>query len=142
MFRFERRWALHVFDTILPSGADPRLPMGASDFPLDRLLLDLSERAPRRFMLGLRIALCLVVWSPVLVIRRLRRFQGLASKDRLLVIQRLAGSRVYLVRELMTLLKMIACLGFCGMPVIQSQIGNDRVHPTPPDWSQEPEEAS
>ena len=142
MFRFERRWALQIFDTILPSGADPRLPMGARDFPLDRFLVDLQQHASRRFLLGLRIAIWLVVWAPILFIRRLRRFPGLATDDRLKVLQKMAGSRVYFVRELVTLLKMVACLAFCGMPVIQSQVGFDRVHANPPDWSQESEEAS
>ena len=116
--------------------------MGASDFPLDRFLLDLKQRAPRRFILGLRVAVWLVVWSPFVVVRRLRRFQGLAPKDRLELLERLATSRVYFVRELVTLLKMVACLGFCGMPVIQSQVGYDRPNPAPPDWSEEAEDVS
>ncbi len=141
MLPFERRWALEIFNTILPSGADQRLPLGAADLPLEHLVRDVCARAPKRFVLGFRVAIWLVVWSPMFVLRKLKRFTKLSSSDRLALIQRLGGSDRYLIREAVTLLKMVACLGYGGLPVIQRQVGYEQVDSGPPAWAQ-PAEAS
>lgn len=140
MLPFERRWALEIFDTILPSGADQRLPLGAADLPLEHLIKDVCVRAPGRFALGFRVAVWLVIWSPLFVLKRVKRFTKLSATDRLAHIQRLGCSDRYLIREAVTLLKMIACLGYGGLPVVQRQVGYDRVDAALPVWAQ-PEEA-
>ena len=54
LFGFERNWLLVIFETIVPSGADERFPVGASDAPMDRFVTDLLARAPHHFCLGRR----------------------------------------------------------------------------------------
>ncbi len=136
LWRFERRWLVEVFQTILPSRADPQLSLGAADLPIDRFIDDLTMHAPRRLVLGLRLALWVVVFSPLVLSRRLRTFFGLGRADRVALLDRLRQSRWYLLRELPVLLKSVACLGYCGHPAVQAQIGIRPIDERPPSWAQ------
>jgi hypothetical protein len=136
--RIEKRMMLGVFDAILPSGADPRLPIGARDLPMGRFLDDILQRSPVLFALGLRAALWLVTLSPLAVIGRPRTFGGLSPGDRVRVLERLSHSRVYAIRELPNLLKLVACLGFAGHPDVRRHIGLPAGEP--PAWAAEAEE--
>jgi hypothetical protein len=142
MFRFERRWLVRVFETLLPSKADPRLPIGAADVPMGRFVDDLLAHAPLEFVMGLRIVLWAVMLAPIVVFRRLRTFLALSSGERLQVLERLRSSDVYILREAPILLKTIACLGFCGLPNVQASLGIHPVDVIPPDWAAKDEKAS
>lgn len=128
--RLEKRWMLTVFDAILPPGELP----GARDLPLDRFLDAVLQRAPFRFALGLRAALWMVLLCPLLVIGRPRTFLGLSVVDRERVLTRLGQSRLYAVRELPNLLKMVACLGWGSHPEVRRRIGLAAASDRPPAW--------
>jgi len=96
---------------------------------------DLLERAPARFGLGLRLCTWVVIWCPLFVIGRARRFHRLEQRKRIEVLDRMAASDRYLIREMPMLFKMVACLGYCGLPAVQQQIGIERAHETPPEWA-------
>lgn len=128
---------LVVFDAMLPSGADERVPTGARDVPMDRFLAAVMRRAPLQFALGLRVALWLVLLCPLLVIGRPRTFLGLSAADRARVLERLAASRSYAVRELPNLLKMVACLGWGSHPDVRRQVGVSAPGDRPPAWVSE-----
>jgi len=135
MFRFERRWLLRVFETLLPGKADPRLVLGAADVPMGRFVDDLLAHSPLEFVMGLRLVLWVVLLAPPFFLRRFRTFLGLSVEERMLVLDRLRTSDSYIVREAPLLLKTIACLGFCGLPQVQRNLG---IHPTdgaPPGWA-------
>lgn len=134
MFAFERRWACAVFDAILPRGVDERLPLGARDFPLDRLVVDLERRAPLQFLIGLRLAIWLMIFCPIWVLGRPRRFHRLAVDAQQRCLDKVGNSRIYLLRETLMLLKMVACLGYGGMPIVQQQLGISPTDATDPDW--------
>jgi hypothetical protein len=138
LLRFERRWLVRVFETLLPSGADPRLPVGAADVPMGRFVDDLAARAPLAFLCGLRAGLWLLMLAPPFVLRRPRSFLGLAPDDRLALLERLRQSRVYLVRELALLFKIVACLGFCGLGPVQRRLGIHPTDTTAPGWGARP----
>jgi hypothetical protein len=134
--KVERRWLDQVFSTILPDGAVPGMP-GADRVPLDRFVRDLSIHAPPRLLLGLRLALFFVaVLAPLLVLGRIRTFSGLSDDERLRLLRELRTSRWYSIRELPVLLKSVACLGYCGLPVVQRRIGIEEPGPDP-DWARE-----
>jgi hypothetical protein len=135
MFRFERRWLVRVFETLLPRGADARIGAGAADVPMGRFVDDLLAHAPLEFVAGLRIVLWIVMVAPLFVVRRPRTFLGLAADERLLVLDRLRTSDVYVLREAPILLKTIACLGFCGLPQIQTSLGIHPIDAVPPSWA-------
>lgn len=132
----ERRWLGTLFETILPSEADERLALGARDVPMDAFLDDLTLHAPTHFNAGLRGSIWLLVWIlPLVVLRRFATFPGLEPAERLALLERLAASDVYLLRELPTLFKTIACLGFCGMPEVQQSVGIAPTDDDPPAWA-------
>jgi hypothetical protein len=136
LFRFERRWLLQVFETVLPAG-EPALPLGAADVPMGRFLDDFLARAPLQAVLGLRAGLWMLVLAPLVSLRRPRTFLGLSAQDRAALIDRFRRSNHYLVRESATLFKIVGCLGFCGLGPIQQRIGIYPVDQTLPSWARE-----
>jgi hypothetical protein len=109
--------------------------VGAGDAPLGRFVDDLLRRAPLAAVLGLRAALWLVLLAP-LAQGRLRTFLGLEPRSRLALLQRLCRSDRYLVREAALLFKVVGCLGLCGLPALQRQLGIQPVDAQPPPWAQ------
>jgi hypothetical protein len=135
LLRFERRWLLRIFAAILPSGGDPAQPRGAADVPLGRFIDDFAVHAPLITLIGLRAAVWLVMLAPLLVLRRGRTFLGLGAAEQVQLLERLRRSNRYFVRESALLLKLVACLGFCGLAAIQEPIGIVPLDETPPDWA-------
>jgi hypothetical protein len=135
MTRFERRLLVRVFEVLLPRGADPRVPFGAADVPMGRFVDDLLAESGLEFVAGLRLCLWMVMLAPIVVLRRLRTFLGVAPSDQAAVLERLRTSDLYVVREAPMLLKTIACLGFCGLPHVQGALGMHPIDETPPSWA-------
>jgi len=135
-FSFERRWLLAVLDAILPSGAHPRLALGARDVPLGRFVEDLLLRAPALAAIGLRASLWVVTFTP-LARGRLRLFGSLAAQEQVELLEALARSPVHLLREVPVLLKTLACLGYCGLPEVQRQVGIEPAPNVLPRWARE-----
>ena len=133
-FSFERRWLRAVLDAILPSGAHPRLDLGARDLPLDRFVDDLLQRAPMLAVLGVRASLWVITLAP-LFRGRLRLFPSLAAAEQIALLEALAQSRIHLLREVPVLLKTLACLGYCGLPEVQRRVGIEPVASAPPRWA-------
>ena len=132
---FEKRWLLVIFETLVPSGADERFLEGAKDAPMDRFVDDLLSHAPLHFCLGVRACLWILTLSPVVVLGHLGTFGSLAPAERIALLKRFSASPNYVVREMPLLFKTVACLGFCGLPGIQSRIGIEPVDATPPEWA-------
>ena len=135
MFRFERRWLLRIFDAIYPAGTVDGLRLGASDVPLEGLLEDMVKRAPFDFVLGLRAGAWVVTLFGPLLAGRLRSFAGLSVTERGEVLESLAHSRLYLLREIPMLMKMVASLGYLGVPSVQRELGLPSVDADPPEWA-------
>jgi hypothetical protein len=132
---FEKRWLLVIFETLVPSGADERFPSGAREAPMDRFVDDLLAHAPAHFCLGLRACLWILTLSPIFVLGRLGTFGSLESSERLALLRRFSASPNYVIREMPLLFKTVACLGFCGLPDVQSRLGIHPVDATPPEWA-------
>jgi hypothetical protein len=136
LLRFERRWLVRVFETILPGGATGELRWGAADVPMGRFVDDFAVHAPLLTLLGLRAALWLVMLAPLLLARpRFRFFLALSAAERLRVLERLRRSDRYLVRESVSLLKLVGCLGFCGLAAVQEPLGIFPTDDSPPTWA-------
>jgi hypothetical protein len=132
---FEKRWLLVIFETVVPSGADERFPVGTRDAPMDRFVDDLVANAPLHFCLGLRACIWILTLSPIFVLGRLETFASLGMPERLALLRRFSASPNYVLREMPLLFKTIACLGFCGLPDVQSRLGIHPVDATPPEWA-------
>lgn len=132
---FEKRWLLVIFETLVPSGANERFPVGARDAPMARFVDDLIAHAPAHFCLGLRACIWVLTLSPIFVLGKLGTFGSLESAERLALLRRFSASPNYVIREMPLLFKTVACLGFCGLPDVQSRLGIHPVDATPPDWA-------
>src|SRR5688500_12436877 len=135
LFRFERRWLVRIFESLLPSGVAPRFPIVAADVPMGRFIDDLLRHAPLLSVIGLRAGLWMLMLAPPVAIGRWRSFLGLEASDRLAVLDDMRRSRHYLVREVALLFKIIGCLGFCGLPAVQRSLGIHPTDETPPSWA-------
>lgn len=135
LWAVERRWLCAIFETMLPSGADPRAPLGASDVDLGAYADELLRVAPRHFALGLRACTWLIQLMPPFVLGKLSSFTGLSSELRTELFERMGRSDRYLIRELPMLFKTAACLGFCGLPQVQAQLGISPRDGEPASWA-------
>lgn len=132
LLSFERRWLLTILAAMYPSGADERLPVGAADVPVRSFLDDLWRHAPTETLLGVRLATWVIAWSPLFTIGRPTTFARLKDVDRVRVLERLAGSRVYAIRELAEMLKMMGAFPYAGHDAVQRAVGLPA--PVPSAW--------
>lgn len=136
---FERRWLFVLWETILPSGTQNGVSLGARDVGLERFLDELLAHAPARVTLGARACVWLLTFCPLFVIGRFALFPSLADEERMAVLDKLRSSDVYLVRELPILFKMLGALGYGGLPAVQRDMGIRVRSDEPPEWAEEPE---
>jgi hypothetical protein len=134
LFGFEKRWLLRIFDAIIPSGADERLPVGACDLPMDRFADEVMVYAPPRAAFGVRGAIWLVTFFGPLLVGKLGWFPLMRVKSRSDVLARLSHHRLYLVRELTTLFKVLVTLGYGGAPIVLKAVGVPVIDDEPPSW--------
>lgn len=134
---FERDWLQTIFETILPADADETFQLGARDVPMDRFIDELLAIAPLHFSAGIRIATWAVWFSPPLFLRKLATIGGLSVEDRERLFERMAEHPNYLIRELPMLFKTAGCLGFCGLPTVQAQIGITPRDGVPAAWARQ-----
>lgn len=134
LLRFEKRWLMRIFDAIIPSGADPRLPIGATDLPMERFADELMVHSPARVAFGYRGAIWLVSLFGPLLAGKVGWFAAMRTESRSEVLERLSHSRFYLVRELPTLFKVLVTLGYGGAPAVLEAVGVEVVDDEPPSW--------
>ncbi|MSP63447.1 MAG: hypothetical protein EXR72_24505 [Myxococcales bacterium] len=81
---------------------------------------------PRAARLGVRAAIWLLTFGPLLLIGRFTTFGRLdpAAQERLLA--RVATHRIYLVRQLLQLLKTVVCFGYFRDPAVRRSFELDR----------------
>ena len=96
----------------------------AGDAPADALVQDVVAHAPMRFHAALRAATWFLWWLGPFVASALPvPFGLLTSRRRERVLERLASSRTYLLREMPTIVKMLACFAWGAMPAAQRRVG-------------------
>lgn len=134
LFGFEKRWLLRIFDAILPSGSDERLPVGAADLPMDRFADEVMVVAPSRVAFGVRGAIWLITFVGPFLAGRLGWFPMMNVDSRSDVLERLHHHRLYLVRELPMLFKMLVTLAYGGAPIVMESVGVPVIDDDPPSW--------
>jgi hypothetical protein len=117
---FERSWATSALTTIFPAGAHPRVP-GANVIDIGSSLEEVCQSVPVRVALGLRIAVWLFALAP-LVFLRFRTLPHLDARGRERIVLSLLSSRVYVVRQLATLLKAFGALMFVASAGVRETI--------------------
>ncbi len=137
---FETRWFSQILAAIFPSDCSA-VVTGADRVPMERFLTDVAKNAPLLPLLGIRAALWVVMFTPLLFIGRLRTFSALPPADQARMLQRMSQSGIYAVREIPILLKTIGCLGYGSIPRVQREVGLVDLPLDEPAWARPTEDA-
>lgn len=113
-----------VWETLLPSG-DPVFP-GLLETDFETFYDDFHASAPLSLRLALRGALWSAVWLAPCLIGRLPPLRRLALDERETALAALGGSRVYLLRQTVLMLKLTASLAYGGDRRVRAAIGYPR----------------
>lgn len=102
---FERRWLMALLAAVAPEGALP----GVASVDGRAVFTAMGAHAPPLLPWGLRAAAwALTFLGPLVWLGRPRTFGALAPDDRDRMIRRAGASRVYLLRQLVLVLKLVA----------------------------------
>lgn len=121
--RIETHWARLV----LPSFTGTRHGFVASEDDVDYLegLRRFLSKASDKSRLGIRVAFFLAVTTPLWLGGRLKGFASLSSDERAELLDRMSHHRVFFVRELCLLLKLIACMAIFRTPGMRERTDYD-----------------
>jgi len=115
-----------VLDTLLPSSANPLLPLGIFDAGFDAFWAELERSALPAWRWGLRAGVFTAVWVAPLLIRRLPPLTRLDRPTRERALAALGDSNVSLLRQMLTVLKTMAGLCYGADPRVREAIGYPR----------------
>lgn len=103
-----------LLETLLP---------GLHEAGFERFYEDFQKKAPPQMIFGFRAALVIGTWVSPLLIFRLPPFNRLSQEDRLRALEALGKSDVYLLRQIMLLLKAVACFCYGADPGVRKEMG-------------------
>lgn len=121
--RLETFWA----GLVLPSFAGTNVGFTVKDDEVDYLagLARFMGSASEKAKLGIRFAFFLAVTTPVWIGGRFRGFASLSREERSEHLDAMSRHRIFLVRELCLLLKLIACMAIFRVPSTRARTGYD-----------------
>lgn len=128
MLRRLQRFALRA---VLPRGGP--LP-GIDDTDVEGFLDRFDAEAPAAYRLGLLGGAALIALTPPLTLGRMRPAPLLSPDDLDAHVTRLAGHRLYPVRQAMFAVKMVAGLCWGADPVVRARLGLAPLGPDPGTW--------
>ena len=120
-----------VLDTLLPAQAHPTLRDGILEAGFDNFLLDFQSTASPALRRGFWAALFAATWFSPLLIFRLPPLTRLDRPTRERALLAMETSRVYLLRQMMLLLKTTVCFCYGADPNVRDAVGYPRQHDDP-----------
>lgn len=129
----ERRWRDALLTAVIPASAlEPEQP-GLAEVDTEPFWSEMERAAPPLLRLGLRVAVWVLTWAPLLLIGRARSFGRLADSEQDRLLEQASSSRWYLLRQLVMTLKAIACFAYFRAPTARRRFApNDEVEPAAP----------
>lgn len=124
MFFWEKRWLPAVLESFAPDAVD-KLALSQIRVDYAGAFRVIRQNSTPRARLGLHLALWIAALAPWWLDRRCCSMASLGIEERAALLQRLLGHRSYIVRELTTLLKLVACMTIFGLDAIQLRSGYD-----------------
>lgn len=120
---FEARWVAQVFAAIFPEPPRSELPVAVTSLAPASFYARLCRSARWDHRIALRAAIWITALvAPLLVLGRVRTFDGLSVEAREDVLEGMHGSRHYLLRQLVFLLKAQAAQIFASRPEIRAVV--------------------
>ncbi len=111
-----------VVDALLPPGGP--LP-GALEAGFEEFEARFRRDAPPTMRLGWRAALWIAAWISPLLIRRLPPLDSLEPQAREDALVAMSKSPIYLVRQVMLLLRAVVGFGWGATPEVRRKVGYD-----------------
>lgn len=126
LFAFERGWVTAQMEALIPRGGEPRYPWSALDTGAVEVFEEMVLYLPAITAIGLRLAVAGVeLMGPRLGLKKRGRFSALSPEEREECLAALSKKDTYIVRQLVLLLKSVACLAWCGDPRVRKALGHD-----------------
>jgi len=107
----ERRWRDALMAAMLPRVEGVDLP-GYAELDHAAFWQRFYAVAPPLLRFGLRVAVWVITWWPLFTLRAARPLHRLERSERDDVLTSLGASRWYLVRQLVTTVKMVGCFAY------------------------------
>jgi len=119
------KWLRTQLDAIIPEGGE--IPVSAEEGGAVEIFQDMASHLPALTGMSLHAAVVFVEFAgPLFGLKKTGRFSGLDSEKKTECLQGLSKSPIYLVRQMVMLLKMIACMGWGADPRVRRSLGYDR----------------
>ena len=119
--RFEHRWAAATLGAMFPGSRDEGFA-GIAGMDVHGYLIGMVRALPFKARLGLRAAIWLVAFAPLVVLRRMATISGLPPAEAERVVASLCASPSYGVRSLVMLLKTFGALLYAGDDGIRARL--------------------
>jgi hypothetical protein len=126
MTRLELRWAEDLLAAFAPAGGAGLAPQ-EGEVRYAAVLERMREQATPLAAVGLRLALWMAALSPLWLWGRLRTASRLTPGERPELLRQLLRHRSHAVRELTTLLKLVAMMALLGTESVRARSGYDNV---------------
>ncbi|HEY8430351.1 MAG TPA: hypothetical protein VIL20_18350 [Sandaracinaceae bacterium] len=123
MTGIEREWTGLVLSSFAGSSAGLTVDEGEVDYVASALRF--TSAASRKACLGLRVAIVMVMTAPLWMWGRLTSLRGLTREERSDLLDQMLRHRVFFVRELCLLLKLVACMAIFRSPAMREKSGFD-----------------
>jgi len=124
--RMEEGWVEAIMSALIPPGGDDRYPLSALDTGAVEIYREMLLYLPRLTGLGLRAAVVMIeFWGPWLGLGKVSRFSRLGPEEKEECLVRLSQKDAWLVRQLVLLLKSVACLAWCGDQRVRAALGHE-----------------
>jgi hypothetical protein len=118
-----------VLDTLLPPHAHPVLPYGLFDAGFDRFYEDFAQTANSPLRFTFQLALFTAIWISPLLIRRIPPISLYPRETRERALAAMETSGVYLLRQMMLILKTVAALCYGANRDVRDAIGYLPIQP-------------
>lgn len=123
MTGIERRWTGLVLSSFVGSGEGFAVREGEVDYVAGARRF--MEAASDKACLGLRVAIVMVMTAPLWMWGRLSSLSGLTREERSELLDQMLRHRVFFVRELCLLLKLVACMAIFRSAEARARTGYD-----------------
>lgn len=128
---WERRQMATICRAILPQKGETFLP-GAEELPLEAFVDEFFAYTPGGSSIGVRLATIIILVAALF--RYGRSFGRLTREKQADLLNTMASSRWYIVREMPMLVKLMAFLAWDGDPRVHRALGVRMHDGSSPDW--------
>lgn len=125
------RRARIVLETLLPAGEHPTLPQGIFDAGFDAFWAEFERTALPSVRRTVRVAMFAAIWIAPLLIWRLPPVSLYDRPTRERALAAMDSSRVYVLRQMLQILKTSVCLCYGANPGVRAVIGYPPQHEDP-----------